>query len=447
MTTPLYLRSSDGSDSDNGSTWALAKATFTGIAGVDSAGDTVFVSVNHAQSAAAASLITWAGTAAGPMYLLSVDDTGDPEPATTLSAGASITTTGAFSIQWVGSFYAYGITFNVSDGGNNANFALNAAGALQHGIILDTCTINIVTTRSDTGIILGQGATTAGKIELRDCTLEFSASTQGIKLGPIQLLMEGCDLAATSSAMTTGLFVTGGSSSRSGTVVLRGCDLTNMGASSYLVNAAGWNAHNNLKAYDCKLNASFSGPITGTLPEPGTRVEMFNCDSGDTTYQLWIEDYAGSIVEETTIVRTSGASESRKMVSLAVAKFPLLALRGPEISVYNDTVGSSVTVTLEFVHDSATALQNDEFWIDVLYLGTSGAPLGLIGSSRVSGILTTPADTTDSSETWTTTGMSNPNTRKCTVTFTPQEAGYIHIVPCLAVASTTVYYDPEVTVS
>jgi len=36
--TQLYVRSTDGSDSDNGTTWALAKATATGAAAIEAAG-------------------------------------------------------------------------------------------------------------------------------------------------------------------------------------------------------------------------------------------------------------------------------------------------------------------------------------------------------------------------------------------------------------------------
>lgn len=34
----LYVRSTDGSDTDNGTTWALAKAGLSGAAGIDAVG-------------------------------------------------------------------------------------------------------------------------------------------------------------------------------------------------------------------------------------------------------------------------------------------------------------------------------------------------------------------------------------------------------------------------
>jgi hypothetical protein len=77
-----------------------------------------------------------------------------------------------------------------------------------------------------------------------------------------------------------------------------------------------------------KLPASWSGGLVSTAPSsPGLRASMYNCDSTDTNYRLWIEDYAGSIKSETVIVRTGGASDgttplSWKVVSSANATFP-----------------------------------------------------------------------------------------------------------------------------
>ena len=56
----IYVRSTDGNNADNGSTWALAKATIAGAAAIDAAGDTVFVSDAHAESTAGAVTLTFA---------------------------------------------------------------------------------------------------------------------------------------------------------------------------------------------------------------------------------------------------------------------------------------------------------------------------------------------------------------------------------------------------
>ena len=191
--------------------------------------------------------------------------------------------------------------------------------------------------------------------------------------------------------------------------------------------------------------------VTGTNPGPGgIRVKMHNCDSGDTNYRFAEHSYEGSVVNETTIVRTSGASDgttpiSWKMVSSANSKFwyPLVS---PEIAIWNDTVGSAKTATIEIVNDGTT-FQDDEIWLEVEYLGTSGFPKGTKLSDRMTNILATPANQAASTVAWTTTGLTTPVKQKLSVTFTPQEKGYIQARVMLAELSKTVYIDPLITIT
>ena len=180
---------------------------------------------------------------------------------------------------------------------------------------------------------------------------------------------------------------------------------------------------------------------------------MWNCDSGDTNYRLWIEDYAGSIKSETTLVKTGGASDgdtplSWKMATTANAEYPLVLLRSPEIfSERITSTGSAKTITVDILHDSATALKDDEIWLEVQYLGTSGFPLGSFANDSKADVLAAGANQASSSATWTTTGMGNPNKQKLEVTFTPQEKGVAIVTVCMAKASYTVYVDPLAVVS
>lgn len=180
---------------------------------------------------------------------------------------------------------------------------------------------------------------------------------------------------------------------------------------------------------------------------------MHNCDSADTNYMLWIEDYAGSIKIETALVKTGGASNgavpfSLKMAASPNASYPTVPLESCELpAIWNAVTGSPVTVTVDVLHDSATNLTDSDIWLEVQYLGTSGFPLSSFINDAKADVLATAADQTASSATWTTTGMSNPNTQKLAVTFTPQEAGYLQAKVILAKASTTVYVDPKLQVS
>lgn len=202
---------------------------------------------------------------------------------------------------------------------------------------------------------------------------------------------------------------------------------------------------------NCKLPASWTGSLFTGTRGAGQRVSMYNCDNADTNYRLWIEAYSGSVRDETIIVRTGGASDgttpiSWKMVTNANSNELTVPLRSDPIAVWNSTVGTPITVTLETVTDNVT-LTDAEAWIDVDYLGTSGFPLGASISDKRATVLTTPANQTSSSVAWTTTGLTTPVKQKLSVTFTPQEVGFIYATVRLAKASTTVYVDPEITVT
>lgn len=178
---------------------------------------------------------------------------------------------------------------------------------------------------------------------------------------------------------------------------------------------------------------------------------MINCDSADTHYTYRKHAQLGTIRDETTIVRTGGQDVdgtgiSLKMVTNANAEFPMLTLDTFELQKEVTSVGSSVTATVEFLHDSVTALTDAEIWLDIQYLGTSGLPISSFISDGIS-VVVAPAAQASSSETWTTTGMTNPNKQKLSVTFTPQEAGMIIATVRLAKASYTVYVDPKITLS
>lgn len=432
----IYVRSTDGLDADTGATWALAKATGTGAAAIDAAGDTIYFSQVHSETSAA--LVNWAiaGTLASPTRLLCVNDSA--EPPTALATGATIATTGASNIVMSGIGYHYGLTFLVANGSSNGNF--QASGAMA---TFKNCSFQIRTTSA--AAVIGLANAVGGRHEYYDCTFKFAAASQGI---------------STSQGGTTkwygGSLLSGGTSptalitAASGDMEFNGLDLTNASAAINLCSSAATALR--LIFRDCKLPASWSGVLCSATPGQGSLLEMFNCDSGDTHYRYRRAVYTGAVQEETTLVRTGGASDgattySFKLVSNTNAAYPLKTLSPPEIVKWNDTVGSAITATVEILFDSATALNNDEVWLDVMYLGTSGFPLASFTSSAKADVLATAAATTSSATTWTTTGMTNPNKRKLAVTFTPQEAGFIHATVKLAKASTTVYVDPMMTVT
>lgn len=448
--TDRYARSTDGNDADDGSTWALAKATLTGLAAIDTAGDRLFVSDAHAESTAGAVTLAFAGTLASPTLVICGDDAA--EPPTAVTATGSVTTTGSVgNITLQGAaVYMRGLIFNVGTGTGSSSFIFSSAGKLQ----LDTCVINFPNTEtSSTRLHIGNNSAVRSHAHFQNVSVTFGATAQGVLVSGGSLVWEGGGV--TSGSAVTALFKAAAGNSRGSSVLLSGLDLSGC-ATAVVLFAAGGTSPYDAVIRDCKLPASWSGTLANGTFAPGQRFEMYNCDSGDTNYRLWVEDEAGSTKHETTIVRTGGASDGTtglawKMVTSANAEFPMIRHESPEMVIWSDTTGAK-TVTVEVVHDSQGAgsgskFQDDEIWLEVMYLGTSGFPLGTWITDCKADVLATAANQADSTETWTTTGMTTPVKQKLSVSITTAEKGFIHARVVMANASKTAYVCPKVAVA
>lgn len=437
----IYARSTDGNNVDNGSTWALAKATMVGGAGVDAAGDTLWVSQAHAESTASGTA-TWdiAGTIATPSRFLCGND--GAEPPTALASTATMTFTSTATLVIRGSFYAYGHTISVGSTTTGVNMTLAQTGGRE---VWENCSFRTGGT-GNCSVVIG----TQSEVLWRNCTVRFNEGTQqGISVNSETQFHwnGGSAVSGTATPATRALFtVIDGAN-----VLVEGVDFTNFSSSLKLVRVASFNSSSRCTLRNCKLPSGWTTPlIEAALTVPG-RVEMFNCDSGATTYRVWIEDFVGTLRDETTLVRSGGASDGTtalawKLVTNTNAN-SLMPLKTQEIFVWNDTTGSSKTATIEILRDSATNLKDDEVWIEVQYFGSSSAPFTTSITDSKADVLATAADQTTSSVTWTTTGMSNPNKQSLSVTFTPQLKGFVIAQVFVAKASTTLYVDPLLTIT
>jgi hypothetical protein len=436
----VYLRSTDGSDSDDGSTWALAKATLAAALTAAGAGGTVYVSQSHAETQASAMTLASPGTAVSITKVICVND--GAAPPTSLATTATVSTTGANNMSFTGHAYVYGITFTAGNSTNAADMNILSTSSAGY-LCFDTCILTLGGNNLSSDFILGTATTNSQKIDFANTTLNYSNSGNRTV---VRCEVSGKNVTIGGTAPTT-LFIHA-SNSAPKTIKFIASDLSLLGSSKYLVNPT---AGNGIFAFsNCKLGASvavLNGSITG---QGGTDVFLDNCDSGDTNYRMEHYKYQGSIKSETSKIRSGGASDgttpiSWNMTSLSGATFAS-PLESPPITIWNETTGSSKTVTIEIAQDSAaTALNDDEIWIEVEYLGTSGYPISSIATDRKNNILSSVTAQTTSSATW--DNMTTPTKQKLEVTFTPQEKGPFIARVMLAKASTTVYIDPLVTVS
>lgn len=443
----IYLRSSDGSDASDGLTWANAKATLAAALTAAGAGGTVYVADGHAETQAGTMTLLSSGTAASPTRVLCVVDTADPEPPTALATTATVTVSGGASVIFDGFAYCYGITFQSAHTNSTAIAIGNAATPIWWSF--EACVLELTANQANARIRVGVAASTIDdqRVEWINTQVKFANAGQGIE--PRMHLRWTNTASAIQGTTPTTLFKP--LAGISNDVFVFGVDLSALASGTNLVDASVAGNHH-FWFRNCKLGSSVAITTGSIAGQGGVTVDLVNCDSGDTNYRYAKHRYQGVITQETTIVRTGGASDgttpiSRKMVSSADSKLYSPLVSDP-IIVWNETL-SSITVTVEVITDNVT-LTDKEAWIEVEYLGTSGFPLSSIATDRAShdnAHLGSGTNQTSSSETWTTTGLTTPVKQKLAATFTPAEKGPLAIRVYLAKASTTMYFCPKAGVA
>lgn len=442
-----YYVKSGASGAADGSTWADAYTTLAAAFAAGSAGDRFFVSDNHAETQASNMSLTSPGTAAAPCLVLCVDDSA--EPPTALATTATVSTTGATNIAFNGYVYFYGITFSGGSGGSgNQTISVHNNSSATFWGRFDSCVLKTGqtadTSRMGFGVSSG-GGERASLVELINTQLQFGHASQKVALAHSTVVWRNT-VASFGTVPTVRLFEPStGVPSR---ILIEDVDLSALGSGPIF--SASVQSITSARLSNCKLG---SGAVIATgsiVGQGGFEVEAVNCDSADTNYAYYRQNYQGVVTQETTIVRSGGATDgttpiSRKMVSSANASLVGPLELGPLLVPPSAlAAGVEATVTVEVVTDNVT-LTDAEAWIEVEYLGTSGFPLALRASDRAAAstaFLGTPSNQPTSSETWTTTGLTTPVKQYLSVTFTPAEDGVAYVRVYLAKASTTMYVCP-----
>lgn len=433
----IYVRSTDGSDSDDGSSWSLAKATLAGAAAVAVAGDIVKVSHVHAESTAAAATANFAGTPANPIIIMCVNDGTDA-----LADTGTMTTTGSNAITLNGSIRVYGLTPSAGTGAGAVSLVMAAVAGQSDLQRYENCKLRLGA--GGGGVSLGTTTGTATRvISWRNCQVKFNNSTQNVRVqGVDRFTWDGGGVEA--GSVTPAALVAVGSNGRGGAAFLSGLDLSALSTSMVLFSAASVFAV--AVARNIKLPAGVpeTGWLVGALTAPGPRFEAYNIDSGDTQRRIYIEEFAGYTRDESTVVRTGGATDgatpfSWKMVSNANASRHGARVVSPEIHIPLNAAGSPITIAADIVTDGVT-LTDGEAWIDVQYAGTNGFSQSVFANDAAA-INGTPANQDSSTDAWTTTGLTSPTKQRLSVTVTPQEVGTLIARVVLAKASTTMFAD------
>lgn len=400
--TVVWTARRPGFSSGTTAAWAFAHIYADFLATATAAGDTIYVSNNHAESIAGAITATFPGTNASPTRLLCGNDAAAPP--TAMATTGVIKTSGDFSLTFNGAVYVDGLTLIAGDAATGTTYLfIGNDNVHQHYV---NCSLQSGTSNSSAGGRIafaspgGGGQDMYATLLLENCSMKTNNASTFIYSSGGKFEWRGGSF-LTGSATPEKMF---GRNSAGATVLIDGVDFSALASTLDLGADNSQGAGYGITYRNCKLPASWAGSINPP-DRPFTFADIYNCDSTDTNYRLHTSTYEGTVKSETTIVKTSGASDgttalSWKMATTANAEYPLMLLTSPEIAFWNDTTAAAKTLTVEAIHDSATLLKDDEVWLEVVYLGTAGFPLGSYIKDSKASPLATAADQTASTVAW-----------------------------------------------
>jgi len=371
--------------------------------GID--GNTYFVGDNHAETQTAAMTLSGSATHNIPDLVYCHNHSG-PYPPTTVTTGASISTTLTGQLNINSDFYFYGITFSAGSGATGTIIGIGSGNPST--LVFDTCTFALGSTSATRTIDVGavSGAT---YVEWRNCSVKFGATGQSIVLNfqTTTFVWKATTtvLAAGSSTPTSLLISNSGPSS--GPVSIEGCDFSSISGTLF-GSTAGTGLSQQLVAKDCKLNASaaFTTPTSPT----GLNIDLIRCDSGLGYYRNERYRYQGITTTATSIIRTNGASDGTTGISWKNAVTANATWYLPfglfPVAIWNSTL-SAINVTFHGVWTTVALPKNDEVWFNIEYLGSASSPLASYSSgTKSNGLATGTALTADTTADWTSQASS-----------------------------------------
>ena len=174
--------------------------------------------------------------------------------------------------------------------------------------------------------------------------------------------------------------------------------------------------------------------------------------AGESRQNLQIETRNGEVADETTAVRTGGATD-RATGTFSWAMTPnagdtidnYLPLYSPWIRSWIRGDGTSKTITVYIANSGAGDYQNDEVWLEAHYPAEDGGAQHAFKTNRMP-LLGTAANVTDDTDSTWGTGASNP--QKLELSIAPDYSGPIYVrvafAKNFASSPETLYVDPKI---
>lgn len=433
----IYRVDPTASGANDGSSWTDA---FTSLSSAISAatadGDQIRIHYTSQINISADTTFAFLANVA----IISVDKTNSDAP-TPMSTGGWIghsSTSWTITISGAYRLYFSGITLRVAGSGSKVMTIANSDGT---DATYEDCYLWLGTSTS--GAII-TGSSTSGSnhaVTLRNTTVRFGNAAQSINVRG-RLTMESGGVSADGSAPSTLMNFT---SINFEGIVIRFADLSWCGAGTLVSSATGGPVS---VTFDrCLLGSGYVAMASQTPANlSAAEVYVLDCASGDTHGLYGYHNALGSVVSDTGITFTAGASagQSWRIETTANASFHT-PFRTPWISGYTAST-SALTYRFEVLRDgSSTAYTDAEVWSEWAAKVTSGSTRATMYGDRC-GLVATPAAQAAGAGLGSWAGESGTawsGKVDSGGTITPAEAGDISGRICVGAASATVYVHPE----
>lgn len=421
-----------------GTSWTNACTTIAAAITLSAAGDDFNVLKTHAETSASIIALNFKGTAASPNRVFSCDNTNSPAQSSDLSAGASVTYTGtaATGVRVTGCVYIYGLTFSAA---STVAPGILLANANPSSMRFDGCSMVLAATTAAATLQIGQAIANCSA-DFNNTTVSFGAVGQSIMVNT-NFHWRNTVSALVGAAVPTAVF--GATNTGNCIVVNDGVDFSAAGSGKTLVPAGVTNTAV-FHFVNCKFGAGVT--VAATPNNRGGSITYVSIsDSSGTTYRQEKYDYRATLTTDTTDIRAGGASDGTtpiawKVVTTANANW-WDAFECFEILKWNSAVGSPITASVPVM--SNATLTTADIWAEAEYLGDASSPRSLMATGGTADALATgSAWATDGVSSWTTTGVVSPVQQLLSVTFTPQQVGWVRIKVKVAKPSQTLRIDP-----
>lgn len=400
-------------------------------------GDFILESNSSSNSAAGFTFTLPTGTG---IFIESVSDTA----CDTYSAGAAYSTTGGNVTIFDNNGYIKGFNFT-----STGALRMGNSNSLSGVQVYELCNFIASGAGGTPTVNMGVFSTSlaGAKVIWKNCNLKFGGAAGGFIMAQADFQWLGGSITAGSTAITGALFQ--GATGYNCNILVTAVDYTNLGVAAYFFDATSSPGTYRGVLYDCQLPTSWTGVLVKNATAKGQRFEMYNCDNGNTNYKIWIEDYQGTLRDETSKYLTAGETDGTthiawKITTNANASPASGGFWTPPCAILYTSTGSK-TATYELLTDGQ--LSDQDVLLSSVYMGSASFPLGTYVDTN-SDFLAGSANLTAGVGTgsWNSTaGIGSPTSSKVASTFTVNQKGFAIERIVVTKPSITLYVNPATT--